>query len=103
MTTCVDCYGTNNIEPCAEVGCLSTNYGKCVTYSGDGLYCSQGPINTFTFSGTALAIVSSVTVVVSATGGTGSGATFSVTRGPSSTSYTVSIVNKGSGYAVGDT
>lgn len=103
MTTCVDCYGTNNIEPCAEVGCLSTNYGKCVTYSGDGLYCSQGPINTFTFSGTAVAIVSEVTVVVSATGGTGTGATFSVTRGPSSTSYTISIVNRGSGYSVGDT
>lgn len=103
MSTCLDCYGTNTIEPCAEVGCLSTNYGKCVTYSGTGLYCSLGPINTFTFSGTAVAIVSEVTVVVSATGGSGSGATFSVTRGPSSTSYTVSIVNKGSGYAVGDT
>lgn len=103
MTTCVDCYGTNNIEPCAEVGCLSTNYGKCISYSGDGLYCSLGPINTFTYSGTAVAIVSEVTVVVSATGGTGSGATFSVTRGPSSTSYTISIVNRGSGYAVGDT
>jgi len=103
MTTCVDCYGTNNIEPCAEVGCLSTNYGKCISYSGDGLYCSLGPINTFTYSGTAVAIVSQVTVVVSSTGGTGSGATFSVTRGPSSTSYTISIVNRGSGYAVGDT
>jgi hypothetical protein len=103
MTTCVDCYGTNNIEPCAEVGCLSTNYGKCISYSGDGLYCSLGPINTFTYSGTAVAIVSEVTVVVSATSGTGSGATFSVTRGPSSTSYTISIVNRGSGYAVGDT
>lgn len=103
MSTCLDCYGTNTIEPCAEVGCLSTNYGKCITYSGTGLYCSVGPINTFTFSGTAVAIVSEVTVVVSATGGTGTGATFSVTRGPSSTSYTVSIVNKGSGYAVGDT
>lgn len=103
MSTCLDCYGTNTIEPCAEVGCLSTNYGKCITYSGEGLYCSLGPINTFTHSGTAVAIVSEVTVVVSATGGSGSGATFSVTRGPSSTSYTVSIVNKGSGYAVGDT
>ena len=103
MSTCLDCYGTNIIEPCAEVGCLSTNYGKCITYSGTGLYCSVGPINTFTFSGTAVAIVSPVTVVLGATGGTGSGATFSVTRGPSSTSYTVSIVNKGSGYSVGDT
>ena len=103
MTTCPDCYGVNTIEPCEEVGCVSTNYGKCITYSGTGLYCSVGPINTFTFSGTAVAIVSEVTVVVSATGGTGSGATFSVTRGPSSTNYTVSIVNKGSGYAVGDT
>jgi hypothetical protein len=103
MSTCLDCYGTNNIEPCAEIGCLSTNFGKCVTYSGTGLYCSLGPINTFTHSGTAVAIVSEVTVVVGATGGSGSGATFSVTRGPSSTSYTISIVNKGSGYAVGET
>jgi hypothetical protein len=103
MSTCLDCYGTNIIEPCAEIGCLSTNYGKCITYSGTGLYCSLGPINTFTYSGTAVAIVSEVTVVVSATGGSGSGATFSVTRGPSSTSYTISIVNKGSGYGIGDT
>jgi hypothetical protein len=103
MSTCLDCYGVNNIEPCAEVGCLSTNFGKCITYSGAGLYCSLGPINTFTYSGTAVAIVSEVTVVVSATGGSGSGATFSVTRGPSSTSYTISIVNRGSGYAIGDT
>ena len=103
MSTCLDCYGTNIIEPCEEVGCLSTNYGKCITYSGSGLYCSLGPINTFTFSGTAVAIATPVTLVLAATGGTGSGATFSVTRGPSSTSYTVSIVNRGSGYAVGDT
>lgn len=103
MSTCLDCYGTNIIEPCAEVGCLSTNYGKCITYSGTGLYCSVGPINTFTFLGTAVAIVSEVTVVVGVTGGSGTGATFSVTRGPSSTSYTISIVNKGSGYSVGDT
>jgi hypothetical protein len=103
MSTCLDCYGVNNIEPCAEVGCISTNFGKCVTYSGASLFCSLGPINTFTYSGTAVAIVSEVTVVVSATGGSGTGATFSVTRGPSSTSYTIIVVNRGSGYAVGDT
>jgi hypothetical protein len=103
MSTCPDCYGVNTIEPCAEVGCLSTNYGKCITYSGAGLFCASGPINTFTFTGTAVAIVSDTTVVVSATGGSGSNATFSVTRGPSSTDYTVSIVNKGSSYSVGDT
>ena len=103
MTTCTDCYGVNTIDPCAEVGCLSTNYGKCITYSGTNLFCSLGPIKTFTSSGTAVAITPAVTVVIAATGGTGSGATFSVTRGPSSTSYTVSLVNPGSGYAVGDT
>ena len=103
MSTCLDCYGVNNIEPCAEVGCVSTNFGKCVTYSGASLFCSLGPINTFTYSGTAVAIVSEVTVVVSATGGSGTGATFSVTRGPSSTSYTIVVVNRGSGYSVGDT
>ena len=103
MTTCTDCYGVNTIDPCAEVGCLSTNYGKCITYSGTNLFCSLGPIKTFTSSGTAVAITPAITVVIAATGGTGSGATFSVTRGPSSTSYTVSLVNPGSGYAVGDT
>ena len=103
MSTCLDCYGVNTIEPCAEVGCLTTNFGKCVTYSGAGLFCSAGPINTFTFTGTAVAIVSDTTVVVSSTGGTGSGATFSVTRGPASTSYSVAIVNKGGGYVVGNT
>ena len=102
MTTCADCYGVNTIDPCAEVGCLSTNFGKCITYSGTSLFCSLGPINTFTSSGTAVAITPAVTVVVAATGGVGSGATFSVTRGPSSTSYIVSLVNPGSGYAVGD-
>lgn len=102
MSTCLDCFGVNTIEPCAEVGCLTTNFGKCVTYSGEGLFCSAGPINTFTFTGTAVAAVSDTTVVVSASGGTGTGATFSVTRGPASTNYTVSIVNKGGGYVVGD-
>lgn len=103
MSTCLDCYGVNTIEPCAEVGCLTTNFGKCVTYSGAGLFCSAGPINTFTYTGTAVAIVSDTTVVVGATGGSGSSATFSVTRGPASTNYTVVIVNKGGAYSVGDT
>jgi hypothetical protein len=103
MSTCTDCYGVNVIEPCAEVGCLSTTYGKCVTYSGTGLYCSLGPIKTFTFAGTAVSIATPVTLVLGVTGGSGTGATFSVTRGPSSTAYTVTIVNVGSGYAVGDT
>ena len=103
MSTCLDCYGTNTIEPCSDVGCLSTNFGKCITYSGESLFCAAGPINTFTFLGTAVAAVADTTVVVSATGGGGTGATFSVTRGPSSTSYTVSKVNPGSGYIVGDT
>lgn len=102
MSTCLDCYNVNTIEPCAEVGCINTNFGKCVSYSGDGLFCSAGPINTFTFTGTAVATASEVTVVVSATGGTGTGATFSVTRGPASTSYTVVVVNRGGGYVVGD-
>lgn len=102
MSTCLDCYGTNTIEPCSDVGCLSTNFGKCITYSGESLFCAAGPIITFNFLGTAVAAVSDTTVVVSATGGTGTGASFSVTRGPASTSYTISIVNLGSGYIVGD-
>jgi hypothetical protein len=102
MSHCEDCYGVNTIEPCAEIGCIETNYGKCITYSGANLFCSLGPINTVTFTGTAVPTSPSVTVVLTATGGTGSGATFSITRTASSTAYTVSVVNKGNGYAVGD-
>lgn len=102
MSHCEDCYGVNTIEPCEEVGCIETNYGKCITYSGTNLYCSIGPINTITVAGTAVPTSPSVTVILTATGGTGSGATFSITRTASSTSYTVSVVNKGSGYVVGD-
>lgn len=102
MSTCLDCYGTNTIEPCSDVGCLSTNFGKCIIYSGESLFCAAGPISTFSFLGTAVAAVADTTVVVSSTGGTGTGATFSVTRGPASTSYTVSIVNPGSGYVLAD-
>jgi len=100
--SCTNCYTTNSAAPCGTVGCLSTNYSKCILYSGNNLYCQTGTIETVNFAGVAVSPVSDVTVTVSCTGGTGSGATFSVTRTAGFTTYTVSIVNKGLGYTVGD-
>lgn len=104
MGTCVDCYGTSTIAPCATVGCTSTNYGKCITYSGLDLYCSIGAVGTLTSSGTA--VVPGTTTVYTLGGtnlsGTGTGATFEVTRTAGSNAYTVKIANRGSGYAVGN-
>lgn len=104
MGTCVDCYGTSTIAPCTTVGCLSTNYGKCVTYSGLDLYCSIGAVGTLTSAGTA--VVPGTTTVYTLGGtnvsGTGTGATFEVTRTVGSNVYTVKIANRGSGYAVGN-
>jgi hypothetical protein len=100
--SCTNCYTTNSAAPCGTVGCLSTNYSKCILYSGNNLYCQTGTIETVNFSGVAVSPVSDTTVTVSCTGGTGSGATFSVTRTAGFTTYSVSIVNKGLGYTVGD-
>lgn len=100
--SCTNCYTTNSAAPCGSVGCLSTNYSKCILYSGNNLYCQTGTIQTVNYSGVAVSPVSDVTVTVSATGGTGSGATFSVTRKAGFTTYTVTLVNPGLGYTVGD-
>ena len=104
MGHCVDCYGTSTIAPCATVGCISTNYGKCITYSGVDLYCSLGAVGTFTTAGTA--VVPGTTTVYTLGGtnvsGTGTGATFEVTRTVGTNTYTVKIANRGSGYAVGN-
>ena len=104
MGHCTDCYGTSTIAPCAEVGCLSTNYAKCITYSGLDLYCSLGAVGTLNSSGTA--VVPGTTTVYTLGGtnlsGSGTGATFEVTRTAGSNAYTVKIANRGSGYAVGN-
>jgi len=104
MGHCIDCYGTSTIAPCATVGCLSTNYGKCITYSGLDLYCALGAVGTFTSAG--LAVIPGTTTVYTLGGtnvsGTGTGATFEVTRTAGSSVYTAKIANRGSGYAVGN-
>jgi hypothetical protein len=102
MSTCTTCYGTNTTQPCASVGCLSTNYGKCITYSGSNLFCQKGSIATFTFAGTAVSPTINTTVVASVTGGTGTGATFSILRTAGQTTYEVTLVNAGSNYQVSD-
>lgn len=102
MSTCTTCYGTNTSQPCASVGCLSTNYGKCITYSGSNLFCQAGSIATFTFAGTAVSPTINTTVVASVTGGNGTDATFSVLRKAGQTTYEVTLVNQGSNYQVSD-
>ena len=102
MSTCTTCYGTNTAQPCASVGCLSTNYAKCITYSGSNLFCQQGSIGTFTFTGTAVSSPTDVTVVASATGGNGTSSTFTVIRRAGKTTYEVTIANEGEGYEVSD-
>lgn len=100
--SCTNCYTTTTAAPCGTVGCLSTNYSKCILYSGNNLYCQTGSIQTVNFSGVAVSPGSNTTVTLSASGGTGSGATFSVTRTTGFTTYTILIVNIGLGYTVGD-
>ena len=102
MSTCIDCTGTI-YTPCSEPGCLSTNYGKCITYSGSPLYCATGGVGTLSFTGTAVTPLTTTEVTLTPTGGTGSGLQVKVTRTPDSTAYTVTIVSVGSSYTVGDT
>ena len=102
MAHCTNCYGTSTVEPCDSVGCLSTNYGKCITYSGSNLFCQSGSIATFTFTGTAVAPTVDTTVTASATGGSGSDATFTVIRRAGETTYEVTLDDIGSGYEVSD-
>ena len=102
MSTCLDCYGTNSITPCGTAGCISTNYAKCITYSGSDLTCATGAIKTFNTTGLAVAPTVVTEYTVSPTGGTGSGLSVKVTRTPGSTAYTVTIVSAGSGYTVND-
>jgi hypothetical protein len=102
MSTCIDCYGTNSITPCATVGCKTTNYAKCITYSGAPLTCATGAVKTFNIAGTAVnpAVITDYTV--SPTGGTGNSLSVKVTRTPGSTAYTVTLVTAGSGYTLND-
>jgi len=102
MSTCLDCYGTNSITPCGNVGCSSTNYAKCITYSGPDLFCATGGVKTFNSTGTAVVPTSITEYTVSPTGGTGSGFSVKVTRTPGSNAYTVTLVSSGSGYTVND-
>lgn len=104
MTHCTDCYGTNTILPCANVGCIDVNYSKCILYSGDNLYCALGAVGNFSFTGVAVVPGSDTTVTLPASNvsGTGTGITFEVTRTAGSNSYIVKLANSGSGYAVGN-
>lgn len=102
MSTCLDCFGTYTNTPCDSVGCLSTNYGKCITYSGLPLACGTGAISTVSKAGLALSPTVITEYTVSPTGGSGSSASVKVTRTPGSNAYTVTLLNGGSGYTVGN-
>jgi hypothetical protein len=102
MSTCNDCYGTNSITPCGSVGCISTNYAKCITYSGSDLFCATGAVKTFSSTGVAVAPVSLTEYTVSPTGGSGNSFSVKVTRTPGSIGYTVTLVSAGAGYTVND-
>lgn len=102
MSTCLDCFGTYTNTPCDSVGCLSTNYGKCITYSGLPLFCGVGAIGTVSKAGLALSPSVVTEYTVSPTGGSGSGASVKVTRTPGSNVYTVVVLSGGSGYTVGN-
>jgi hypothetical protein len=102
MSTCIDCYGTNSIDPCATVGCISTNYAKCITYSGPDLFCATGGVKTFNFTGVAVNPGTTTDYTVSPTGGTGSGLSVKVTRTVGSLVYKVIVVAPGTGYTIND-
>lgn len=102
MSHCLDCYGTNSIDPCATVGCISTNYAKCITYSGSDLFCATGGVKTFNFTGLAVNPGTTVDYTVSPTGGTGNSLTVKVTRTVGSLAYKVTLVSPGSGYTIND-
>ena len=102
MPTCLDCYGTNSIDPCATVGCISTNYAKCITYSGPDLFCATGGVKTFNFTGVAVNPGTTTDYTVSPTGGTGSGLSVKVTRTVGSLVYKVTLIASGTGYTIND-
>ena len=102
MSTCIDCNGTNTVTPCGTPGCVSTNYGKCITYSGADLFCATGAVKTFSVTGVAVNPTVLTEYTVSPSGGAGSALSVKVTRTPGSTSYTVTLVSAGSGYALND-
>jgi hypothetical protein len=102
MSTCIDCYGTNSITPCASVGCSSTNYAKCITYSGSDLFCATGGVKTFNFTGLAVNPLTTTDYTVSPTGGTGNSFSVKVTRTVGSLAYKVTLVSSGAAYTIND-
>lgn len=102
---CSECQGTVVIAPCVEVGCLNTNFGKCIQYSGANLYCASGAIGAFTKAGTAVvpgSATSHLNQSSTAVTGTGTGATFDISRAAGSNVYTVVVANRGTGYQIGN-
>jgi len=88
----------------SNVICKSTNWTKCIIYEGSTLGCSSlvGEIDEFTFDGVAGDTGVYTITGLLATGGTGTGATFTVTGNALNTTYAVTMTSPGEGYKVGD-
>lgn len=86
------------------VTCRTKNWTKCIIYDGDDIGCTvvTGKIATFSDEGTAGDTGSYTTTGLVATGGNGTGATFSVAGNLLDNSYTVTMTAPGTGYRVGD-
>lgn len=89
---------------CASVVCRTKTWGKCVLYGGQDIGCSrfEGGVSTFTKTGIGGAASALSAIVLPATGGSGTGATFTVSQVGATTTYTVVVAVAGSGYIVGD-
>jgi hypothetical protein len=88
---------------CSPVVCKTKTWGKCVLYGGVDIGCTYytGGVSGFTKTGIGGSSSSLGPIVVAATGGFGTGATFTVSQ-VSSTTYIVAVAVAGSGYKVGD-
>lgn len=84
--------------------CEYSTWTNCITYGGADIGCAitVGGVSTFTSSGTAGDTGSYTTTGLTATGGSGTGAIFSVAGSLLNTNYTVTVTTAGSGYQVGD-
>ena len=87
---------------CASVVCKTKTWGKCVLYGGDDIGCTYytGGVSGFTKTGVG-GDTATFSKVIAATGGSGVGATFTVSQA-GTTAYTVTVAVAGSGYKVGD-
>lgn len=93
-----------NVTCATTTYCKTTNWTKCIIYDGPNLGCAAtiGGVSTFDSEGEALDTGSYTITGLTATGGSGTGAIFTVSGNLSDTTYAVAVTTAGSGYTVGD-